>query len=181
MQDAMAAEMLDPPRFFDHGHEVVVELPIRSAVTSAERAWVRELERRGTLQGVDRIALVHAARGENLTNRRVRHLVAADAGGARDILHRLRDQGFLEQRGQRGGATYRLSGTLSPPAGLRLSPGELEDIVLELAKQGPIANSDVRTATGLDRAEALALLDRLVKDGRLVRTGQRRGARYNRV
>ncbi len=180
MQDTMAAEMLDPPRFFDHGHEVVVELPIRSAVTPAERAWIRELERRGSLQGLDRIALVHAARGEILTNKRVRHLVIVDAGGARDILHRLRDQGFLEQRGQRGGATYRLSGTLSPPAGLRLSPSELADIVLELAGRGPIANSDVRTATGLDRAEALALLDRLVKDGRLVRSGQRRGTRYHR-
>jgi ATP-dependent DNA helicase RecG len=180
MQDTMAAEMLDPPRFTDHGHEVVVELPIRSAVAPAERAWIHELERRGTLRGSDRIALVHAARGETLTNKRVRELTGADTYAARDVLHRLRDEGFLEQHGQRGGASYRLSGTLQAPAGLRLSPDELADVVAGLAATGPITNSDVRAATGLDRAEALAILDRLVTDGRLTRTGQRRGTRYQR-
>jgi ATP-dependent DNA helicase RecG len=180
MQDTMAAEMLEPPRFRDSGHEVVVELPIRSAVAPAERAWIHELERRGTLRGLDRIALVHAARGETLTNKRVRQLAAVDAHAARDVLHRLRDQGFLEQHGQRGGASYRLSGTLRPPAGLRLSPEELADVVAQLAAGGPISNSDVRAATGLDRAEALGVLDRLVREGRLVRTGQRRGAKYHR-
>lgn len=181
MQDTMAAELLDPPRFFDHGHEVVVELPIRSAVTSSERAWIHELERRGDLRGIDRIALVHAARGEILTNKRIRQLLTIDAHAARDVLQRLRDQGFLEQRGQRGGATYHLSGTLNPPAGLRLSPAELAEVVIGLAQIGPIANSDVRAATGLDRAEALALLDRLVNQGKLVRTGQRRGAKYHAI
>jgi len=180
MQDTMAAEMLDPPRFTDHGHEVIVELPIRSAVAPAERAWIHELERRGTLRGSDRIALVHAARGETLTNKRVRELTATDAHTARDILHRLRDEGFLEQHGQRGGASYTLSGTLQAPAGLRLSPDELGDIVARLAEAGPITNTDVRKATGLDRTDALAILDRLVNNGRLIRTGQRRGTRYQR-
>jgi DNA-binding MarR family transcriptional regulator len=78
-------------------------------------------------------------------------------------------------------ASYRLSGTLRPPAGLQLSPEELADVVARLAEAGPISNSDVRAATGLDRAEALAVLDRLVRAGRLVRTGQRRGAKYHRV
>lgn len=180
MQDTMAAEMLDPPRFADHGHEVVVELPIRSAVTSGERAWIHELERRGTLRGSDRIALVHAARGETLTNKRVRELTGADAHRARDVLHRLRDEGFLEQHGQRGGASYRLSGPLQAPAGLQLSPDELAEVIARLADAGPITNSDVRAATGLDRVDALAALDRLVRDGRLRRTGQRRGTRYSR-
>jgi ATP-dependent DNA helicase RecG len=178
MQDTMAAEMFDPPRFTDHGHEVVVQLPIRSAVAPTERAWIHELERRGTLRGSDRIALVHAARGETLTNKRVRELTGADTHAARDILHRLRDEGFLRQHGQRGGASYTLSGTLQAPVGLRLSPDELAAIVAGLAHSGPISNSDVRKATGLDRTDALAILDRLVSDGRLVRTGQRRGTRY---
>jgi ATP-dependent DNA helicase RecG len=181
MQDTMANEMLDPPRFLDHGHEVVVELPIRSAVTPSERAWVHELERRGALRGPDRIALVHAARGEVLTNKQLRELLLVDSGEAREILHRLRDEGFLEQRGQRGGATYRLTGTLRPPSGLRLSLDELDAVVLSLADSGPIANADVRAATGLDRAEARALLDRLVKQELLRRTGERRGTKYTRV
>ncbi|HEX4804279.1 MAG TPA: ATP-binding protein [Conexibacter sp.] len=181
MQDAMAGEMLDPPRFADNGHEVTVELPLRSAVAPVERAWIRELEQRGTLRGADRIALVHAARGEILANARVREILGVDEGSARDTLRRLRDEGFLEQRGVRGGATYRLSGSLKPPAGLRLSREELEDVVARLARQGPLTNSDVRAATGLDRAEALALLDRLVRAGRLRRSGERRGTRYDAV
>lgn len=179
MQDTMADEMLDPPRFTDNGHEVTVELPVRSAVAPVERAWIRELEHRGALRGADRIALVYAARGESLTNARVREILAVDADSARETLRRLRDEGFLEQRGRRGGASYRLSGSLHPPAGLRLSSEELEDIVERLAVQGPISNSDVRVATGLDRAEALALLDRLVRARRLRRAGERRGTRYH--
>jgi hypothetical protein len=77
-------------------------------------------------------------------------------------------------------ASYALSGTLQAPAGLRLSRDELADIVARLADAGPITNSDVRAATGLDRTDALAILDRLVNDGRLIRTGQRRGSRYQR-
>jgi ATP-dependent DNA helicase RecG len=159
---------------------VKVELPLRSPVAPVERAWMRELEHRGTLNGGDRIVLVYAARGEILTNGRVREILGTDAEkSARETLRRLRDEGFLEQRGVRGGATYRLSGSLKPPAGLRLSREELEDVVAGLAGQGPITNRDVRAATGLDRAEALALLDRLVRAGRLRRSGERRGTRYD--
>jgi ATP-dependent DNA helicase RecG len=178
MQDTMAEEMLDPPRFSDLTHEVRVELPVRSAVAPLERAWIRELEQRGTLKAADRIALVHAARGEILTNSRVRRILSIDAAEARDALQRLRDEGLLEQRGERGGATYRLSGSLRPPAGLRLSDGELDEVVVQLAEEGPIANAQVRAATGLDRDEALKVLERLVREGTLQRTGQRRGTRY---
>jgi ATP-dependent DNA helicase RecG len=179
MQDTMAQEMLDPPQFDDNGHEVRVVLPVRSAVTPAERAWVHELEHRGQLRGADRIALVHAARGELLTNKRVRELLGVDSHGAREVLHRLRDEDLVKQHGQRGGATYRLNGALRPPPGLRLSPAELADLILRIAASGPITNGDVRTATGLDRAEALTLLDRLVREGRLIRTGERRGTKYH--
>ena len=178
MEDTMLEEMLDPPRFEDHGHEVVVTLPVRSAVAPVERAWIRELERRGTLQGPDRLILVHAARGESLTNSRVREILQADEASAREILHRLRDSDFLEQQGVRGGATYHLKGSLAPPAGLRLKPVELVELIENMAAEEPISNSDVRTATGLDRSEVRALLAGLVREGRLIQTGARRGTRY---
>jgi ATP-dependent DNA helicase RecG len=147
MQDTMADEMLEPPRFIDNGHEVAVDLPLRSTVAPAERAWLRELEHRGALTGPDRIAIVHAARGEALTNTRVRELLSIDRSAAGAVLRRLRDEGFLDQRGSRGGANYRLSGTLRPPAGLRLSEDHLLDVVASLAEERAIANSDVRRAT----------------------------------
>jgi ATP-dependent DNA helicase RecG len=178
MEDTMLEEMLDPPRFEDHGHEVVVTLPVRSAVAPNERAWIRELERRGTLAGPDRLLLVHAARGETLTNSKVRRILQVDRSRARDALQRLRDAGFLVQHGQRGGATYELEGSLAPPAGLRLGTEELAGLIVELASTGLVSNADVREATGLDRVEARSVLARLVGEGRLVQIGQKRGTRY---
>lgn len=178
MEDTMLAEMLEPPVIEDRDHSVTVRLPVRSAVAPDERAWVRELERRGTLRGQDRLVLVHAARGEVLTNSKVREIVQVDDASARETLHRLRDSGFLVQRGERGGATYRLEGSLAPPAGLRLGEEKLFELIEGLAEKGPINNSDVRAATGLERSEARALLATLVRDRRLVQTGERRGTRY---
>lgn len=180
MQDTMRSEMLDPPVFHDHAHAVEVILHLRSAVAPVERAWIRELESRGELEVPDRILLVHGSRGEPLTNARVRELLGIDAHAARGILQRLRDRGFLQQHGQRGGATYTLAGSLRPPAGLRLTPPQLADLVEGLAADEPITNADVRRATGLDRVASLAILDTLVGQGRLLRVGQRRGSRYVR-
>jgi len=181
MVDAMREELLEPPVFEDSGHAVTVTLAIRSAVTPIERAWIREIERRGLIETTDRFLLVHAARGERLTNGRVRELLSVDATEARRALQRLRDQGFLTQHGTRGGASYTLTEPLQPPAGLRLSLAELGDLVVEAAQDptaGAVTNARVRALTGLGRAEALALLDRLVAEGRLRRVGARRGTRY---
>jgi ATP-dependent DNA helicase RecG len=180
MQDTMRREMLDPPEFRDTGHSVEVMLPARSAVAPIERAWIRELETRGELTGDDRLILVHAARGQTLTNATVRRLLHVDANTARNALKRLCDQALLRQDGQRGGATYHLVESLRPPAGLRLPPDDLADLIERLAADRPITNTDVRGATGLDRTESLAVLDRLLTEGRLVRTGTRRGTRYHR-
>lgn len=178
MEDTMLEEMLDPPSFEDNGHEVIVTLPVRSAVAPVERAWIRELERRGTLRGPDRLVLIHAARGETLTNARVREVLQTDESSAREVLQRLRDAGFLEQQGTHGGATYHLEGSLAPPAGLRLGPIELADLIETMAEGEAISNADIRSATGLDRAEVRALLAKLVKEGRLLQSGERRGTRY---
>lgn len=179
MQDTMAEQMLDPPTFEDHGHEVVVRLPIQSVVTAEERAWLLELEHRSALEPGDRLVLVHAARGDQLTNQRVRTILGTeDRLLARKTLARLETAGFLSRSGQRGGATYRLASSLRAPAGLQLSREELDDVIVKLAQAGPIRNADVRKVTGLDRAQALAHLDSLVEDGRLVRSGQRRGTTY---
>jgi ATP-dependent DNA helicase RecG len=178
MQDTMAEEMLDPPEFTDSGHEVAVLLPIRSAVVPAERAWVKELEQRGNLAGRDRLLLVQAARGEPLTNARVRQLLQVEEAEARGVLHRLRDAGFLEQRGRHRGATYHLAGSLEPPAGLLLTPEELANLVEGMAAERPISNAIVREATALDRWKVRDLLGTLVDEGRLVKIGERRGTRY---
>lgn len=179
MQDQMAAALLDAPAFRDTGSTVVVELPVRSPVSAQERAWVMHLEQTEMIEPEDRILLIHAARGEELTNSRARELMGTeDRQRARTALHRLRDSNLLVQEGERGGASYRLAKHLGAPVGLRLGRDELEALVLDATRAGPITNSDVRQITGLDRAAALALLSRLVDDGRLMRRGERRGTHY---
>jgi ATP-dependent DNA helicase RecG len=179
MQDTMRAEMLDPPAFVDTGQSVEVTLPIRGPVTPRERAWVLELERRGGIDPADRLLLVHAARGELLTNAKARKLARMDRVEATRALGRLRDAGFLLQQGERGGAVYTLDGSLNPPAGLRLTRTELKAVVLDMLEDcDAISNADVRARTGLDRVGALKLLEELVQDDKLRRVGQRRGSRY---
>lgn len=178
MVDSMRSELLDPPRFRDLGHAVEVSLPVRSAVTPAERAWVREIEARGLIEAADRLVLVHAARGERLTNGIVRELLGIDSSDARQALHRLRNAALLVQHGARGGATYVLADSIGAPAGLRLSTAELATVLLAMATEEPLTNSKVRMRTGLDRVEALRTLESLVDAGKLVRLGERRGTRY---
>jgi ATP-dependent DNA helicase RecG len=178
MVDSMRSELLDPPRFRDLGHAVEVTLPVRSAVTPEERAWVREIEARGLIQPGDRLILVHAARGERLTNARVRELIGLDSADARQALRRLCDAKFLVRHGSRGGASYVLGDSLGAPAGLRLSRAELADLLVGLAGEEALTNAKVRARAGLDRSEALRVLDGLVAAGRLIRVGERRGTRY---
>lgn len=183
MQDEMTQALLDQPQFNDQGHQVEVKLPIRGAISPQERAWVLEVERRGSLEPRDRITLVHAARGEALTNARVRELLNADSRDARKSLRRLRDAGFLQQIGERGGATYTLATAIKAPVAFRLSAADLEDFVVALAdgEGATLTNASVRSATGLDRTEALRVLDKLVRERRLRRIGERRGTYYVRT
>jgi hypothetical protein len=95
-------------------------------------------------------------------------------------LHRLRDADLLVQHGRRGGTSYVLEESLAPPAGLRLPMEDLKELIVSLARDEPVTNARVRTRTGLGRAQALAVLDEAVTEGRLVRIGERRGTRYIR-
>lgn len=176
--DTMQEQLLDPPEFTDTGSAVRVRLPLGGTVTPRERAWVAEAETRGAIRPDDRMLLVHAARGELLSNQYVRELTGVDSVDARTALRRLRDAGFLEQSGSRRGVRYRLARGLSPPAGLRLSPDDLGNLVVGMAADGPVTNTLVRERTGLARARALALLSALVNEGRLNLVGERRGAHY---
>ena len=181
MVDSMREELLEPPLFEESEHAVTVTLRIRSAITPIERAWIREIERRGQIESGDRFLLVHAARGERLTNSRVREVLGIDAAEARRALQRLRDLGLLSQQGARGGSSYALIGSLLPPAGMRLSSEELADMIVgdaRNAETAPLTNARVRALTGLERSEVRALLGRLVDSGRLLRRGQRRGTYY---
>lgn len=178
MQDTMEDALLAPPEFAADSAHVEVVLRLGSAVTPQERAWIAEVEQRGEIRAQDKLLLLHAARGELLTNTSVRELLNIDSTHARAALQRLRNLGYLQQSGERGGASYLLAKELGPPAGIQLSTPDLEALVIALAADGRVTNEQVRTRTGLDRGQALALLSRLVETGRIEKHGERRGTYY---
>jgi ATP-dependent DNA helicase RecG len=182
MQDSMRDALLDAPVFDDDGAFVTVTLPMRGPITERERGWVSELERSRELQPHERLLMIHAARGEELTNSGAReYLGTTDPAEARAVLQSLRDRHLLRQTGQRGAARYSLHPDLSSPAAYRVSQEELQDMVVEAAADREVVNADVRRLTGLTALEATRLLNQLVEDGRLERRGERRGSRYTAI
>jgi len=178
IEDLMRDELLERPTFHASDQAVSVRLPILSGTRPEERAWVREVVQRGSIEDRDRVLLVHARRSEVLTNQRARELLRTSRDGAMHALRRLVDAGLLERSGERGGTRYQLAAELAPPAGLRLTRDDLAALVLDMASHGEVTNRGVRERTGLDRQDVLLLFDTLVREGRLVRVGERRGSRY---
>jgi ATP-dependent DNA helicase RecG len=179
MEDEMEAALLDPPVFADNGTMVTVTLPLQGPITNRERGWLSDLERRGELESHDKLLLVHAARGTELSNSAARGILkTSDSGVARRSLQRLRDAGLLVQHGDRGGAIYTLEPSLHPPAAYRLNTRQLAELVMRAARDEVLTNERVREITGLERFQALQLLRGLVDDGALVQRGQRRGTYY---
>lgn len=175
----MASDLRSEPTFEEQppGH-VTVRLPIESPVSPEERAWVQEQESRSQLRPADRRVLIEAARGRVLTNAAVRSLLNVDNTAARRSLQRLRDAGFLEQDGERGGARYRIAPGARRPVGVGLNRAELRSVIFDMAAGGAITNSMVRAQMGLSRSKAATLLRELVAEGLLDPRGSGRGARY---
>jgi ATP-dependent DNA helicase RecG len=178
MQDDMADELLQPPEFSDDGSFFSVTLHLGGVVTNRERAWVRSLIHEGRLDAKAGIVVVAVARSGSVTNGDVRGLLGIDSVEARSILQGLVDAGVLVRRGQRAGSTYHIAPTLGVPARIRHTDDEVDEVIIDLASHGPITNEQVRQRTGLDRQAALVALKRLVSQGRLIQTGERRGTRY---
>ena len=182
MEDGMEAALLERPAFESDGSYVAVSFTLHSTVTPQERAWIGEIEQRGQISSNDRVVLLHAARGEVLTNGRVRDLLGVDSVHARASLARLRDLGHLAQSGERAGSSYSLARDLGPPRGLELGPPELRSMILSVAREtGRVTNETIRGRTGLERAPVLAMLNALVQSGELERHGERRGSYYTAV
>lgn len=198
MQRHMALNFMAPPHFEADVASVTVTLPLGSEATPAERALlarmlavgdeastrphsVGESESAGpSTSPQDARLLLHAARGSTLTNARARQLLGVDARKSRAALQRLRNRGLLEQHGTDSGTFYSLHPRFAGPDGVRTRPRDFVAEVLALSREGPITNTSVRSRTGLDRAMAVRILNRLVAEGKLERRGSKRGTHYVR-
>ena len=196
MQRHMALNFMAPPHFEADDASVTVTLPLGSEATPEELALIAQMlaaedealarphsvgEHEPADPGTspqDATLLLHAARGTTLTNALVRELLGVDVHESRTALQRLRDRNLLEQHGTDSGARYSLHSRFAGPDGVRTRPRDFAAEVLALSHEGPITNTSVRARTGLDRAMAVRILNRLVADGKLERRGSKRGTHY---
>ncbi|MEZ4399112.1 MAG: ATP-binding protein [Kofleriaceae bacterium] len=102
-------------------------------------------------------------------------LNATDRDTAYRELQDLVTRGFLQTTGSGAGTRYRVVRDAVPPL-VAMSP--YERLAARMAVVGHVTNTDYREAFGVDRRAATAALTDLVRQERLVREGQRRGARY---
>jgi ATP-dependent DNA helicase RecG len=179
IQDHMRDAMLQPPAFVDRGDRFDVVLPLMGTVSVEEQAWVRVLTSNGDLRSGDQVVLVHATRGERLTNGRVQLLLGIGERDAREALQRLVKAGLLLREGERAGTSYVLAPKKRQRVDAGLSETDVRAIILDLLEeQGVVTNADVRRAANVDRQIALRRLEELLDEGTILREGERRGTRY---
>ena len=177
--EEMASDLRKEPSFEEEVDGfVTVRLPIESPVTPDERAWVNEMEEEGQIRPDDRRVLIEAARGVTLSNSAVCSLLNVDSTHARQSLQRLRDAGFFEQDGQRGGARYRIAPNMNHRAEVRLNRAEIREVILRMAANRRITNALLRDELGLSHYEVGVQLKGLVAERLLERRGSGRSTYY---
>jgi ATP-dependent DNA helicase RecG len=174
---AMEDALLEPPEFEEKEQSFVVRFRGRSVFAAEDRLWISEFAELD-LSGDEKVALVFAHRHGSIRNADLRELRHLDAQASRSVLQDLVSRGLLEVVGERRGTRYVLTEVAQrrrPPSG----PDEQLDVVVgHAARQGSIANRDVRGLLGVVASEARAILELAVAEGLLIPVGERRARRY---
>jgi len=180
-----------PAPSYDRSNEagVVLVLPGGEANLDFVRLLVEE-SRAGRELGLDDLLILNALwRDRRLTTEEATRLTQQREAEVRAALNRLVEIGLIEPRGERKGRTWHLSaGTYrrlgQPAAYVRqrgFEPLQQEQMVLQyVEKHGRVTRKEAAELCQLGPYQATRLLGRLVKDGRLVRLGTRRGTYYER-
>lgn len=174
---AMEDALLEPPEFEERDQSFVVRFRGRSVFAAEDRLWISGFANLA-LSGHEKVALVFAHRHGSISNADLRQLRHLDSPASRNVLQDLVSRGLLEVVGERRGTRYVLS-ALAQQRRRRSDPDELLDVVVgHAARQGSVANRDVRGLLGVDAAEARSLLEAAVAQGLLAPLGERRARRY---
>jgi len=168
---------------------VVVVLPGGQANLEFVRLLAEET-RAGRDLGLDELLILNALwQNRRLSTEEAARLTQKPETDARTVLNRLVEIGLVEPRGERKGRTWHLSAATyrrlgKPAAYIRqhgFEPLQHEQMVLTyVEKHGRIKREEAAELCQLGPYQATRLLDRLVRDGRLVRRGTRRGTYYER-
>lgn len=171
----MEREGFYPPRFADLGG-VTFQVTLRNEpiYDAGTLEWLRGYERFGLSGDQKRILARARAHGDRFTSKDYQEQTGLDIYGASASIKDMIRKGAARSTGKRS----RVYQVLPADAGVAPTPDEWQALLPRLRKQGAIRNSDVREVLGVDRRAATKLLARLVSEGRVVQTGERRGTRY---
>jgi ATP-dependent DNA helicase RecG len=174
---AMEDALLEPPEFEEREQSFVVRFRGRSVFAAEDRLWISGFSDL-SLGGHEKVALVFAHRHGAITNAELRQLRHLDSPTSRRVLQDLVSRGLLDVVGERRGTRYVLS-DLARRSRRQEEPDDFIQVVVgHAARQGSVANRDVRGLLGIDAAEARSVLETAVAKGLLIPIGQRRARRY---
>ncbi len=166
---------------------VVLVLPGGKA-NLAFAQMVAEESQSGRALGVDELLLLnHLWLERQLTTDEASALIQKPQAEARSSLQRLVEAGLIEPRGERKGRTWHLSAATYRRLGEQAAyvrqrgfePIQQEQMVLQyVARHGRITRREAAELCRLSPDQAYRLLQRMAKDGRLIRHGSKKGAWY---
>ncbi len=149
---------------------------------------VVEQRQAGHTLGLDELLILNALWQErSLTTPQASRLLQKPEPDARAVLERLVEIGLVEARGERRGRTYHLSAATYRRLGLPsayvrrrgFEPIQQEQMILQYVRaHGRITRREAAELCQISPFQATRLLRKLVKDGKLVAHGRRKGAWY---
>ena len=176
----------------DYSHtsaqSVVLRLPTTEADLDFRRLVVEEERRRHAELPIDSLIALAALRElKRLSADALAERIQRDATSAKRTLEALTEAGLVEAHGATRARSYTLSASLYQAVGdkaaytrqLGFSPIQHEQMVLSYVRQhGQIKRAEVMELCRLSEDQAWHLLRRMLKDGKLVKQGERRWSFY---
>lgn len=169
---------------------VVVELSCSEADLNFVKLVLDQEQRLGSAMPVDSLLILSELKSaRRLDGGEIARLIQKDLPAARSVTERLVESGLIQAHGVRKGRTYTLSPAVYRDLGeaahyvrqAGFDPLQQEQMVLSYVVQhGRIRRQDVVDLCRLGPDQATRLLQRLVREGKLVLRGQRKGAFYER-
>jgi len=167
--------------------DVVLVLPGGEANLDFVRLVVEESQT-GRSLGLDELLLLnHLWQERRVTTSAAARLIQKSETEARAVLERLVENGLVEARGERKGRSYHLSAATYRRLGAQAAyvrqrgfePLQQEQMVLQYVQaHGRITRREAAELCRISGPQATRLLSRLMREGKLVRRGERKGTFY---
>lgn len=174
----MERTYLQPPEFSEPNHSVRVVLRNTPVFEPGTQAWIRRFDSYSLNPRQCRgLALIHQKGGiTNASYRAVNHGITREQAVA--DLRKMRELKLLELMGKGRAARYVISAQIEEKLQARLPLTKEEKLVSYLREHGSISRGQYQNLVEVEADTAYLELRRYVQKGLLVRTGKKRGTKY---